>query len=184
MHLCNVKYKCWWWIQKLSAPLQPNVLQQKFKVEQFDVSPTSRCLMLVRVGPTSKVFLSEFKVYSLMLVPVCSRNQYREFRWHFLCYLILLKCIFTWKPSYSFPIRASWFLDRGGSRTWTRPGCRVSQESQIQCCNLKWWCLYYQLSSHSDAAMHGLGGDDTFIRTGDGNGKMRGDVTRSGEGGA
>ena len=74
--------------------------------------------MLVSVGPTSKVFLSEFKVYSLMLVPVCSRNQYREFRWHFLCYLILLKCIFTWKPSYSFPIRASWFLDRGGSWTW------------------------------------------------------------------
>ena len=119
--------------------------------------------MLVRVGPTSKVFLSEFKVYSLMLVPVCSRNQYREFRWHFLCYLILLKCIFTWKPSYSFPIRASWFLDRGGSRTWTRPGCRVSQESQIQCWDLRRWCLYYQLSSHSDAAMHGMGGGDTFI---------------------
>ena len=93
--------------------------------------------MLVRVGPTSKVFLSEFKVSSLMLVPVCSRNQYREFRWHFLCYLILLKCIFTWKPSYSFPIRASWFLDRGGSWTWTRPGCRVSQESQIQCWDLE-----------------------------------------------
>ena len=119
--------------------------------------------MWVRVGPTSKVFLSEFKVSSLMLVPVCSRNQYREFRWHFLCYLILLKCIFTWKPSYSFPIRASWFLDRGGSWTWTRPGCRVSQESQIQCWDLRRWCLYYQLSSHRDAAMHGLGGGDTLI---------------------
>ena len=81
----------------------------------------------------------------------------------FLCYLILLKCIFTWKPSYSFPIRASWFLDRGGSWTWTRPGCRVSQESQIQCWDLRRWCLYYQLSSHRDAAMHGLGGGDTFI---------------------
>ena len=90
--------------------------------------------MLVRVlDRRLNVFLSEFKVYSLMLVPVSSRNQYREFRWHFLCYLILLKCIFTWKPSYSFPIRASWFLDCGGSRARTWPaGWRVSHRNHKQ----------------------------------------------------
>ena len=115
--------------------------------------------MLVRVlDRRLNVFLSEFKVYSLMLVPVCSRNQYREFRWHFLCYLILLKCIFTWKPSYSFPIRASWFLDRGGSRH-LGPGpvlldaaCHTGITNRM----LRRWCFYYQLSSYSDAAMHGV----------------------------
>ena len=122
--------------------------------------------MLVRVLDWRlNVFLSEFKVYSLMLVLVCSRNQYREFRWHFLCYLILLKCIFTWKASYSFPIRASWFLDCGGSRAWTWPaGCRVSQESQIEC----WGGDAFIISYHPTAMPRCTGGAEVTPLSGPG----------------